>query len=223
MNYIKVDMDTSSSIIKMIDQNLNLNQISKILRSEKNIELAHPTLRGYIQRTFHKEWDKKTKKWVASEPISKSPKNCLENQLEFDMHKKETEGFQETGLSKRDSETKPQITPIDSKLEADKESVSKFQQDLTCILQKMYRLQKDVDDIKKTLFLIRDDNPKNRLVDLGDEFIRIYASEKSKSSVTVNAELKEKVKKFIEESYGIKDNDSLVINIALLLALYRGK
>lgn len=31
--YIKVDMDTFSSIEKMIHQNLNLNQISKNIRS----------------------------------------------------------------------------------------------------------------------------------------------------------------------------------------------
>lgn len=225
--HIKVDPDTSGSIDKMIGQNLNLSQISKALKNERNIVLAHPTLRGYVLRTFHKEWDKGNKKWIDSKPLTKRSKDFLENQLEIDLGIEEMKSSHDPIHSIQNSDNIPQKTvPTDNSslsFMAERQSITQVHESVTCVLQKMYRLQKDVDEIKKILLQIQDDNPRNKLFELGDEFIRIYASEKSKSSVTVNAELKEKVKKFIEQSYGIKDNDSLVINIALLLALYRGK
>jgi hypothetical protein len=53
-----------------------------------------------------------------------------------------------------------------------------------------------------------------------DEVIKLFTGEKNKKSVNINIALKERVVKSIYERYGIKGNDSLAINIALLLVMY---
>ncbi|HEY9059969.1 MAG TPA: hypothetical protein VIO64_05615 [Pseudobacteroides sp.] len=59
------------------------------------------------------------------------------------------------------------------------------QQDNTqTILQKMYKLQKDIDEIKKIVLQLSRNNPENKMIEVADEFIKIYASEKSKAYKT---------------------------------------
>lgn len=54
-----------------------------------------------------------------------------------------------------------------------------------------------------------------------EDFIKIYASDKSKRSVNINAELQNSIEKRIKDVYNIEKNESLIINIALLNALFK--
>lgn len=199
----------------MINQNFNLNKITNVLKKDRNISLSNTTVGGIVKRNFQKVWDKELKLWVE---LRIDPKGFTSNsQIGID------DIFQFTSSpEKKDNNMlliKSEPSSGHSK-ETQVNSNPKLEDLINTILQKTYRLEKGVEDIKKALSRIEVDNPKEKLINLNNDFVKIFASEKSKASVSINSELKEKTKKFIEEAYGIKDNDSLAINIALLLALY---
>ncbi|KNY24781.1 hypothetical protein [Pseudobacteroides cellulosolvens] len=213
--HITIDPETLSIIEKMINQNFNLNKITNVLKKDRNISLSNTTVGGIVKRNFQKVWDKELKLWVE---LRIDPKGFTSNsQIGID------DIFQFTSSpEKKDNNMlliKSEPSSGHSK-ETQVNSNPKLEDLINTILQKTYRLEKGVEDIKKALSRIEVDNPKEKLINLNNDFVKIFASEKSKASVSINSELKEKTKKFIEEAYGIKDNDSLAINIALLLALY---
>jgi hypothetical protein len=218
---IIIDPDTFNSIQKMLDNNLNLNQIANALKKEKNLCYTYTTVRGIIQRNFYKDWDKENKRWIKSQNNPKPLKGYIEGQLEL-SDTKEIEKPLTVNKPKETLKSHVPIQSVQSEISIEKSDSQQNPETGLAILQKMYRLQKDVEDIKKLLLQLQRDNPKNRVIEVTDEFFKIYASDKNKSSVSINTELRDKVKKLMEEAYGIKDNDSLVINLALLMALYRG-
>ena len=59
---------------------------------------------------------------------------------------------------------------------------------------------------------------------LAKDFINIYTSEKSKKSIYINSEIRNRITKKMEdmeEPYKVVKNDSLAINVALLIALFK--
>ena len=204
----------------MINENLNLNKITNALKKDRNIELSNTTVGGIIKRKFQKAWDKELKQWVNLQESLKDSESNLQISID-DLFQFTSKGEENKSLSikKESLSGYSEDRQISSGTSI---SNINFEDLIDAILHKTYRLEKGIEDIKKALNRIESDNPKEKLINLSSDFVKIFASEKSKASVSINSELKEKIKKFIEESYGIKDNDSLAINIALLLALYKG-
>ncbi|KZL93592.1 hypothetical protein [Clostridium magnum] len=57
--------------------------------------------------------------------------------------------------------------------------------------------------------------------DIFEEFFSIYHSSTVKKSISINKELEDKIKKLIAQHYGITDNNSKIINMALMIALLK--
>lgn len=69
--------------------------------------------------------------------------------------------------------------------------------------------------------LLKEDTVSTLDPDVFQEFISIYHSSSVKKSLSINKELEDKIKKLIAQHYGITDNDSKIINTALMIALLK--
>lgn len=82
-------------------------------------------------------------------------------------------------------------------------------------------MNKKVKDLQKSIDSIKKDNPYDKLYILINELINIYASEKRKKSVNINSKILDKTLKLMKKKFNIRNNKSLAINTALLIALYQ--
>ncbi|MTI47598.1 MAG: hypothetical protein FH761_07135 [Firmicutes bacterium] len=82
------------------------------------------------------------------------------------------------------------------------------------------RIETRLKKVENFMSALKTNNPYNKIREMTDDFISIYASEKDKKSVNINTEIRDRVLKQISQSYGIKNNASLAINTALLISLY---
>jgi hypothetical protein len=119
------------------------------------------------------------------------------------------------------------------------------------ILNKLEGLQKDVNYIKKHInetsknnndellkilqsklpditsepkIKIKDETQNNSSqedYDIVKEFVDIYNSETIKKSISINKELEQQIKLLVAKYYNIKENDSKIINTALMIALLK--
>lgn len=96
------------------------------------------------------------------------------------------------------------------------------------IKNEVKNLSSRINSLEKHCLELKDDLAKNKqqnkdvIYSLASEFITIYSSEKNKKSIYINNKIIGKiVEKMKNKPYNIEDNDSLAINTALLMALYR--
>ena len=66
-------------------------------------------------------------------------------------------------------------------------------------------------------------NPYVKVQKFADDLIDIYANEKSKKSVNVNPLINDRIIEAMARKYNITNNNSLAVNTALLLALYKSR
>lgn len=92
---------------------------------------------------------------------------------------------------------------------------------LETIYKNVNDLNRKIKEIQKSLDLIKKDNPYKKLDILSNELITIYASEKRKKSVNINSKILDKTLEVMKDKLNIKNNKSLAINTALLIALYQ--
>ena len=68
---------------------------------------------------------------------------------------------------------------------------------------------------------MQSNNPYVKVQKFADDLINIYANEKSKKSVNVNPLINDRIIDAMAKKYNITNNNSLAVNTALLLALYK--
>lgn len=143
-------------------------------------------------------------------------------------------------LSKKpNKDNKPQSknTDIMNTLETILKRLDQLQRDVNQLMERGTRSkEKSNDEILKTLLLnlpnitsiekdrtdiSENENSDTSNIDILKEFLSIYNSSNEKKSISINKELEVKIKELISKHYGITDNDSKIINTALMIALLK--
>ncbi len=116
----------------------------------------------------------------------------------------------------------PTINSIEEKHNTSDCSNDEIQKILNAILTKITRIEKDVNLLKE----LSSNSPQHKTSDnlpMPEDIVKIWNSNKSKKSISINTELIHAVQEVFSNIYGIHDNDSKVIDTALLLALLKYK
>lgn len=241
----KLEFLKKSNLKDLIEENLNPNQLIKELDPEKKLKLNYYSLRIYIEENFKKAWDKKSKRWInyvsqknkhISNKYSPGQLNNLDiidEQLKNSAGASNVESLDTSNINTLEEtqptiyKTKPEFSPESRHEETTKNNISceDVHSRLNILAEKISMLECLYNETKNIIKAMDKKNKQdsasiNNLIEI-DEVIKLYTSSKNKKSININLELKDKVIEFIYEKYKFKDNESLAINIALLLALYK--
>lgn len=187
----------NSSLNNLIQQNKDLDFILEHLKNEIPDLPSPEIINEYIKEKLDMQWDNITSKWI---------KHIYEQVSLLDVFpsedKKNLESINIPSKSKTDSKSNKDI----------KQSIDVLNERLTQIEKKLNGLETHINSISNA--------PASNPAPLSiEDFTKIYADKKAKKSITLNTELKKKIDEYISKEYGIENNDSLIINIALLIAL----
>lgn len=145
--------------------------------------------------------------------------------------------FPDEDKANKNNKSRTKNTDIMNTLETLLKKVDQLQRDVNQLMKKgTHTSEKNNDEILKALLLnlpnitsleknkngiSKDENLDGSSNDVFKEFVSIYNSQNVKKSISINKELEEKIKELVSKYYGIADNDSKIINTALMIALLK--
>lgn len=243
-----------SRIKELVDENRPLFGLRKTLKEEGTCAYDRSTINDYIRDELTKKWDKTIKRWVDTntipQPLSKDviPPNKMsigENQkLIAEAYVPITEPNKEYNKPVKKVSNPETGSPAQSKGNQDHsehplptnsspppsddiklilETCSLIRNEIKKLYSSIESLENNVDSLKEDLNTSKQKNVEKFDL-LAKDFINIYTSEKSKKSIYINSEIRNRITKkmeAMEEPYKVVKNDSLAINVALLIALFK--
>ncbi|CDF58296.1 hypothetical protein [Thermobrachium celere] len=191
---------------KAISENQNPYELLITINEGLKNKISPYLIQKYILQNFKKVWKKKKWQDVTDDNDIKDT-NVVNEDTEniVPLPSEDTD----SGSTTYSSENNP---PDDAN-------------NLETILKKLYHIETKIKEIEKSLKSLNNSiysllNNYNHQI---EDFVGIYSSESIKVTLNLNKKIKEELKSLLEQNYKIKNNDSKLINTALLIALLNEK
>ncbi|MCY6370657.1 hypothetical protein [Clostridium ganghwense] len=206
-NNEKISVLKFMDIEEHINKNLDTSQILKKLEEKNSIKVTPCLLQKFIKENFNKEWDESKKVWITA----LNPKSS-------DTH---TSTSKSSNTNKKVTNEHLYYSEWLDNSQSVNNSLNQITKYLVTLLDKITQLESDMKKFEAVFNKTSSrDNPKDNQID-SDELINLISSEKKKRSITINTEMEQKLEKLVADAYGIKNNKSKIIEIAIALALYK--
>lgn len=202
---IEIHEDAKSRIIDMLNNENTLKEILDAINKEKNESYSYSLLYNYITKELKYKWDKKKNAWEKFFDHNDTKDNQSSSSDESGAKSNNSKDNSKNDINPYDS------TPLDNVLI--RKHLYDIHQSIESILCIVYELKHELSQIKKH-------NPYKKLSESPDNFARVLCSKNEKYSVSLNAELMAKLRKFTKENYGVQSNNSKAIDIALALSVF---
>ncbi len=211
----KLHIPDNNNIENLISSNCTIYKIRKELNLLIGGDIAYYVLANYIKTNYNKSWDKKSKCWISCDQEKSI------NNLSSDVDCSTKTISQSSEKTSIDVNTLLQLSKeVNNNMNSMPESFKEIKNILNAILTKTVKIEQDISSIKNQLKDFSIDKSSED-THLPEKMINIWNSSKSKKSISVNTELVNEVQQLFSKLYGINNNDSKVIDTALLLSLLR--
>lgn len=209
----KLHIPDNNNIENLISSNCTIYKIQKELSPLIGGDIAYYVIENYIKTNYNKSWDKKSKCWIYCDQEESI------NNLDRDIDCGIDTISQSSEKISTDVNTLIQLSKeVNNNVNSMPESFKEIKNILNAILTKTVKLEQDISSIKNQLKNFSIDKS-SQDTQLPEKMITIWNSSKSKKSISVNKELVNEVQQLFSKLYGINNNDSKVIDTALLLSL----
>ncbi|MEJ8555325.1 hypothetical protein [Tepidibacter sp. Z1-5] len=189
----------------LVSRNRSPNQIKKELAFNK---YSFYKINSLTIKHLDKVWDPNTKTYL--DICTYCNCNIKDPSLKINKHGEINFVFETSDIkSNNKARHNTHNTPLTSE-----DNLFQISSDINKTLDKLVH---KIDNIHKFI----EDNIPEKKKESTDLLGKILGSENHKKSVNLNKEIEQKVIKYMEAKYGIKNNFSKAINTALFLALYK--
>ena len=221
--------DKEKELLKEITiRYLKITDIKKVFQKETEINLSNPTIKRIIVDDLGIPWDSARRRFKIDEFISSTKDNqhvvVEDTNDDTNPDKEDTinnESTQQDSIhevNNEDNEVDNDLVETSSSESLESPSINNpsLSQQLDSINTYLSNLRRQVIALDSKISKTRSNDSINEKV---EEFIRIYADIRERNSVNLNIKLKEEIQLYAKEKYGITNNLSDAINLALFVAL----